>query len=213
MMKAYLFLLSMISLYASAQAETIPVSQFGVEGLNGWESENFVGETRYTLVEQNGVTALKAESRGSASALFKKIRIDLDKTPYLNWAWMVEGQLGNFNEREKTGDDYSARVYVIVDGGFFFWKTKALNYVWSSNQAKGSTWPNAYTANARMIAVESGAENLGQWVSEKRNVRDDLRKHFGKALRYIDAVAVMTDTDNTRGAAMASYKTLFFSSE
>jgi hypothetical protein len=117
------------------------------------------------------------------------------------------------NERQKSGDDYPARVYVIIDGGVFFWNTKALNYVWSGNQPKESSWPNAYTSNARMVAVESGDEKLGQWVSEKRNIREALQAQFGESFRYIDAVAVMTDTDNTKGAAVAYYRALFFSSD
>ncbi|RLA22225.1 MAG: hypothetical protein DRQ61_06865 [Gammaproteobacteria bacterium] len=195
------------------QAETVLVSQFEKEELSGWEEESFAGETQYRLVDLNGEKVLKATSHAAASGLFKKVHIDLERTPYLNWSWRVEGLLSGLDERQKSGDDYPARIYVIVDGGLFFWKTKALNYVWSSNQPKESRWPNAYSSNAQMIAVESGGEKLGRWVSEKRNIRDDLKNWFGETFRYIDAVAVMTDTDNSKGAAVAYYRGLFFSSD
>ncbi|PCJ37741.1 MAG: hypothetical protein COA75_03195 [Cellvibrionales bacterium] len=195
------------------QAETISVSQFDSEGLTGWFEKSFSGKTRYTLIEKNNTRVLMAESKSAASALYKKVRIDLDITPYLNWDWLVTKHLGNINEQRKEGDDYPARVYVIIDGGIFFWKTRALNYVWSSNQAKGTTWPNAYSDNARMLALQSGSANRGEWVSEKRNIRDDFQQLFGEDLRYIDGIAVMTDTDNSQGQALTYYRHLFFSSD
>lgn len=213
MVKTYRVLCSLLLLALPLQAETIALSQFATEGLSGWAEKSFYGQTQYTIVERNGDNVLLAESKNSASALYKKIRIDLEKTPYLNWSWLVVKHLGDINERQKEGDDYPARVYVIISGGVFFWKTRAINYVWSSNQPEGSIWPNAYTDNARMIALESGSAFLGQWRTEKRNIRADLRRQFGEDLRYIDGIAVMSDTDNSHGQALSYYRNLFFSSE
>jgi hypothetical protein len=79
------------------------------------------------------------------------------------------------DERTRAGDDYPARVYVVFSGGAAFWRTRAINYVWSNNQPIKSNWPNAYTKNAQMIAVQSGTEHLGQWVEERRDVLADYR--------------------------------------
>ncbi len=211
--KVYSVLCSLLLLALPLQAETIALSQFATEGLAGWSEKHFYGQTQYTIVERNGDKVLFADSKNSASALYKKLRVDLEKTPYLNWSWLVDKYLGVLNERQKEGDDYPARVYVVISGGVFFWKTRAINYVWSSNQPVGSVWPNAYTENARMIALESGSTFSGQWRTEKRNVRADLRQQFGEDLRYIDGIAVMTDTDNSHGKALSYYRNLFFSSE
>jgi hypothetical protein len=213
MVKTYRVLYGLLLLALPLQAETIALSQFATDGLSGWAEKRFQGQTQYTIVERNGDKVLLADSNNSASALYKEIRIDLEKTPYLNWSWLVVKHLGDINERQKEGDDYPARVYVIISGGVFFWKTRAINYVWSSNQPEGSSWPNAYTANARMIALESGSAFLGQWRTEKRNIRADLRRQFGEDLRYIDGIAVMSDTDNSHGQALSYYRNLFFSSE
>lgn len=211
--KVYSVLCSLLLLALPLQAETIALSQFATEGLAGWSEKRFYGQTQYTIVERNGDKVLFADSKNSASALYKKIRVDLEKTPYLNWSWLVDKHLGALNERQKEGDDYPARVYIVISGGIFFWKTRAINYVWSSNQLVGSVWPNAYTENTRMIALESGDTFSGQWRTEKRNVRADLRQQFGEDLRYIDGIAVMTDTDNSHGKALSYYRNLFFSSE
>lgn len=49
--------------------------------------------------------------------------------PFLqeNWSWRVEKPHSDLDERSKQGDDYAARVYIVVDGGLMFWKTIALN--------------------------------------------------------------------------------------
>lgn len=62
--------------------------------------------------------------------------------------------------------------------GWPSWKTKALSYVWASHEPAGSTWPSAFTANARMIAVQSGSGRVNQLVLEKRNVREDWKQAF-----------------------------------
>lgn len=194
-------------------AAGVTVGNFSQGDLSGWEEESFVGHTDYQLLSEANRTVLQAKTNASASGLFREIDIDLNKTPYLNWSWKVDSIYRGNDERSKQGDDYPARIYVVVSGGLFFWKTRAINYVWSSNQSVGSRWDNAYTGNAKMIAVQSGGDKIGQWVMEKRNVRQDLKRLFGKEIDRIDAVAIMSDSDNTKQHASAWYGDIFFSSD
>ncbi|MEK7323427.1 MAG: DUF3047 domain-containing protein [Pseudomonadota bacterium] len=187
------------------------IDLFNGANLSDWQPKEFTGQTQYSLVSADGRPALLARSRASASGLYREIDIDLTQTPYLHWSWRIDNILGGHDETAKSGDDYPARVYVVVSGGVFFWRTRAVNYVWSSNRPVGSTWPNAYTGNAKMIAVRSGGGELGLWREERRNVRDDLRRLFGEDITRINAVAVMTDSDDTGGAATAYYGDLYFS--
>lgn len=193
--------------------ESIEVGRFSEGDLNGWKVRRFEGETDYTFDKVAGRRALRAKSDGTASGLYRKIEVDLNRTPYLEWSWRVAGVLNGVNERTKSGDDYPARVYVIVSGGLAFWRTRSLIYVWSSNQPKGSTWDNAFTDNARMIALQSGDADVGRWIQEKRDVRADFRRLFGDEVDAIDAVAIMTDTDNSGQSATAWYGDISFASE
>jgi hypothetical protein len=118
--------------------------------------------------------------------------------------------LAGADERTRAGDDYPARVYVVFTGGLAFWRTRAINYVWSNNQPIDSSWRNAFTGNARMIAVESGSERVGEWIEEHRDVRADYRSLFGAEPGNVDAVAIMTDTDNTGAVATAWYGDIWF---
>lgn len=194
-------------------ADVVRLGAFSAGALDGWTEKRFAGSTEYSLAEDEGRRVLRAVSHMSASALYKHRRIDLAETPYLRWSWKVENTLGQLEETRKAGDDYPARVYVIVSSGLFAWRTHAVNYVWASNQPQGATWPNAYTANAGMIALRSGDAQIGRWLSEQRNVREDFRRVHGLDVRWLDAVALMTDTDNTGKTAVAYYGDIYFSSE
>lgn len=192
-------------------ADQVPILR--AADLTGWESKEFAGETRYEQVTLDGNPVIRAQAHGAASGRFLEVEVDLTKTPYLNWRWRVENKLAGNDERSKGGDDYPARVYVVKSGGLVFWRTKAVNYVWSSQQAAGSHWPNAFTSNAQMLAVRGTESPAGQWQTEKRNVREDFKLLFGEDIDRIDAVAFMTDTDNTGQDASAYYAEIFFSSD
>ena len=203
----------LLTLALPALTDSVAVGRFSEGDLSGWQAKSFAGDTRYELREDSGRIALNARSDNSASGLYREISIDLQRTPYLRWSWKVENLLKPGNERSKGGDDYPARIYVVFSGGLLFWRTHAINYVWSSNQAVGSEWPNAFTGNAKMIAVRSGAVKLRQWLSETRDVRADYRRLFKAEPGKITAVALMTDTDNTGLQAEAWYGDIWFDSE
>lgn len=207
----------MLSLMAVAglalAADRVLVGNFAAGSLAGWHSKSFKGETRYRFQTDAGRTALHAVSAASASGLYYEHRIDLTRTPVLHWSWKVDNVLRDVDEHRKSGDDYAARVYVIVSGGLLFWNTRTLVYVWSNNQPVGSHWANPFTDHARHIAVESGPAKTGRWLAEQRNVRRDWQQVFGTAIDHLDAVAIMTDTDNSGQRASAWYGDIWFGAD
>ncbi|MCG8316377.1 MAG: DUF3047 domain-containing protein [Pseudomonadales bacterium] len=213
-----------IALLATSAPSTadnqIMIADFMNSNLVGWKSKVFKNTTEYTPVKEDGFPALHALSIASASGLYKDQTIDLTKTPYLNWRWKIKEPLKDLNERTKPGDDYVARVYVVIDGGWQIWKTKALNYVWSSNQRKGTLWDNAFAGSAaKMLAVRGKEDTPGKWYAEKRHVIDDLKMAFISSdsnksewdNNQIDIIAIMTDTDNSGLQAEAWYGAIYFS--
>lgn len=201
----------LLPLTAWAANNRIDIARFSQGDLSGWQRKVFSGETAYTLRETEGKTALFAQSQSSASGLFREVSIDLNKTPVLYWTWKIDTTLTGNDERTKAGDDYPARIYVVFSGGTMFWRTRAINYVWSNQQPIDSSWRNAFTSNAGMIAVQSGTDHIGRWMMQSRDVRADYRRLFGEEPGRVDAVAIMTDTDNTGAAATAWYGDIWFS--
>lgn len=193
----------------AATNESVSVGEFSVMDLTGWKEKSFNGNTKYQIIDKQDEVYLQASADMSASAYYKKIKVDLTKTPYLNWSWRIDKSLTELNEQTKQGDDYAARIYVIVKLGLAPWKTKALNYVWSSSDGERS-WPNAYTDKAIMVPMRSRNDNNGQWQMERVNVKKDFMRYFGIEIDKIDGVAIMTDTDDSKLSAVARYGDIFF---
>ncbi len=214
-MKHFFAIAALVSATTTVHAAEvrIDVGRFSQNDLSGWEKQVFAKETRYQLASEPSGTALHAESDGTASGLVHRDKIDLAQTPYLHWSWKVDNILHGNDEHSRGGDDYPVRIYVIFSGGIFFWRTRAIDYVWSSQQSVGARWPNAFSSQTRMIAVDSGTALLGQWVNHSRNIREDYRQLFGEEISSVDVVAIMSDTDNTGQKASAQYGDIWFSSQ
>ncbi len=203
-------LYSASTLAGSSERQTI--SSFKETGLVGWEEKSFKGNTSYQVIELKGMKVLRADSQASASGLYKTQQINLKETPYLNWGWRIENRIDSGDETTKSGDDYAARVYLIIGGGWQFWKTRAVSYVWANAAVKGSVWDNAFAEKSvKMFALRSADDTTKKWLTEKRNVYEDLEKVFGEEINTIDAIAIMTDTDNSKSRARAYYTDIYFS--
>ncbi len=198
----------------AASPRTLPVGAASADGILAWQPEKFVGETRYALDPDAGRPAVRADSSASASGLVREIDVDLEATPVLRWSWKIGNLLEGVDETVRSGDDYPARVYVVFsDGRWWDPRPLSLSYVWSSTQARGSSWPNAYTDRVVMVALRDATDAVGTWVEERRNVRDDIRRLFGEEVRTLRAVAIMTDTDDSGQRATAWYGDIAFVAE
>ncbi len=188
------------------------LSDFADDTLSGWEGKSFEGETDYRIVDDATGKVLRAESHGTASGLAYTIEYEPAEYPFISWRWKISNVIAKGDSRTKSGDDYAARVYVLFPH-WFFPKTKTLNYIWANQLPKEAIQKNAFTSNAMMIAVESGAGKVGEWVSVRRNIVEDYRRAFGAEPPQVGAVAIMTDTDNTGEAATAWYDDFVISKE
>ncbi len=195
--------------------EKIEIARFSNGELDDWEEKSFKGSTRYRIrTDDDKGQVLHAQSNAAASAIGRRVQIDLTKTPYLNWHWIINNRLEGINEAARSGDDFAARVYVVKTAGVFGRNSKALNYVWSSNKPQGSVWSNPFKPkNSKMIAVRGIEHAPGQWASERRNIAEDFIRLYGTKVNLVDLVVIMTDTDNSGLSASASYGDIFFSSQ
>nr|CDQ34993.1 hypothetical protein BN993_04461 [Virgibacillus halodenitrificans] len=184
---------------------------FSARDMAAWETRSFEGQTRYAVVRDNGVEVLQANARGQASAKYLEREIDLDETPYLHWCWKVDARYTGLDERTQAGDDYPARLYVARKTGLLPWQVQSVNYVWSSNQAADSRWPNAFTDRAMLLALQGEQSAVGEWRAEVRDVSADYQALFGEDVSEIDGVALMSDGDNAGGDATAWYYGVGFS--
>ncbi len=175
-----------------------------------WREEKFFTKpTRYEVATENGAPVLHATSSSAHAGLVRAIDVIAPTQAKLTWRWKIRAPLtGNTRERERTGDDYAARVFVVFETSVNPLRTRAINYVWAAHEPVGTTYPSPYTKSVGMVVVRSGAAEAGRWHEESRDVIADYRRHFGEPPKRISAVAVLVDTDNTGREAEAWFAAL-----
>jgi len=228
-MKQKIFLLILIPLMLAGAvvvgAEQNVLYRINFDSLTDWEPLTFPKiktHSKYSLVSEGNKSILKAESRASASAIVYRRTFNIYENPRLHWRWKVNQLSDRGNPKEKAGDDYPIRVYVMfqydpasasLSERFIYSASKAiygkypphstLNYVWTGTKIPDRFIRSPYTDKAYMVVLERGKEKAGQWVEESVNVPEDYRKAFGKEPPAVAGIAVMSDSDNTGAAAEA----------
>jgi len=182
------------------------------DALDEWQEKIFKGRVLYSVKANRGDSYLAAYSDDTASGIFYKIRFDPKQLPMISWKWKVlkfpkKGKLGSKSGGWIEQDDYAARLYVIFPK-LSFNLTKSLEYVWDKSLSVGTIKESPYSKNIKIIIIESGSKSINKWVEEKRNIYEDYKEAFGREPGKVGAIAIMTDTDNTRSTAEAHYDEL-----
>ena len=134
-----------------------------------------------------------------------RIKIDLNKTPFINITWKIEKDIPGIDETAKKGHDFAARVFVIKKTGATALSNRAVNYVFSSNQDVGSNSPSPYTKKSVDNVLATTKTNLNEWVTVKANVKKDFKKFHNLDVNELDGIAIMSDTDNSKQKSCLLY--------
>ena len=201
---------------SSVCAEKLMVFEFTEEELNLLNVRKVRGadaKTLYSIGNNENGSYLKAVAENAASGVGKEIKINLDKTPFINITWKIEKDLRGIKENTKKGHDFAARVFVIKKTGATPLSNRAINYVFSSNSNVGETWPSPYTKKSIDSVLASTKSNLNEWVTVRANVKEDFKKFHDLDVEELSGIAIMADTDNSKLTAVSYYQNIFFSSE
>ena len=170
-------------------------------------------KTIYTVGTNENGNYLKSVADNAASGLGKEIKIDLNKTPYINITWKIEKDLFGIKENTKKGHDFAARVFVIKKTGATPLSNRAINYVFSSNNEVGKNFPSPYTKKSIDSVLASTKNNLNEWITVKANVKDDFKRLHDLNIKELDGLAIMSDTDNSKMKSIAYFQNIYFSSQ
>ena len=215
MPKIFYFFISILLLINFAYAENVKVFEFTEKELSELKIRKVRGadnKTVYTAGSNENGNFFKAVADNAASGLGKEVKIDLNKTPFINITWKIEQDLKGIKEDTKKGHDFAARVFAVKKTGATPLSNRAVNYVFSSNSEIGENWPSPYTKKSIDNVLASTKENLNVWVTVKANVKDDFKKFHDLDIDELDGLAIMSDTDNSKKKSVAYYQNIFFSS-
>ena len=200
----------------NSNAEIVKIFEFTDLEISNLEVRKVRGadnKTDYSIGSNDNGNYLKAIANNAASGLGKKIKIDLNKTPFINITWKIEKDLLGIKENTKKGHDFAARVFVIKKTGATLLSNRAINYVFSSNSEVGFNSPSPYTKKSIDNVLSSTKNDLNKWVTVKANVKKDFKKFHALDVNQLDGLAIMSDTDNSKMKSIAYYQNIFFSAD
>ena len=222
----FICLFTLISFQLAAENQQMLLGDFSLQIKaipKSWQPLTFNSieeHTSYTLVNDQNIKVVKAESNESASGLTKKIRFNPKEYPYLSWRWKVNKAIPGTDVTSKSGDDYAARIYVMFKydlkdlpedeqsriSWYKFFNGKlpplaTLNYIWANKMAVGRIVSSPYTNRVKMVILKNKESALQEWHVEERNIYEDYKNAFGEEPKDVISVAIMTDTDNTSAMA------------
>ena len=217
-----MFRLSIISFFifslllSFSHAEKVKVFEFTnseLENLKVRKVRGAKNKTEYSVGNNENGSFLKAIANNSASGLGKEMKINLNKTPFLNITWKVEKDIKGIDETSKKGHDYAARVFVVKKTGATPLSNKAMNYVFSSNEDVNTFHPSPYTKKSIDYVLATTKDNFNEWVTVKANVKEHFKKFHKLDLDEINGLAIMADTDNSKLSSIAYFQNIYFSAE
>ena len=215
MLKIILFLISIFFTPNFVLADLVKVFDFSEQELSELEVRKVRGadnKTLYSVDSNEKGNFLKAVADNAASGLGKEIKINLNKTPFINITWKIEKDLKGIKENTKKGHDYAARVFAIKKTGATPLSNRAINYVFSSNSEVGENRPSPYTKKSIDYVLASTMDGLNEWVTVKANVKDDFKRFHNLDVNELDGLAIMADTDNSKTKSISYFQNIYFSS-
>jgi hypothetical protein len=114
------------------------------------------------------------------------------------------------NACRKSTDDEAAQVYVAWLRTPESVRSRIIGYVWDSTAPPGTICKSEKMSTVTYVVLRSGADELGQWITERRNVVEDFRTIYGEAPESPSAILLSIDSDDTNSSADALIGPILF---
>lgn len=180
----------------------VPVGTKGIPP--GWSKQDW-GSPRYdfAVVEQDGQRVLHLRSAGDSSNINRDIRgqVRLAETPILEWTWKVTVLPRGADARRAATDDEAAQIYVVWPRFPQALRSQLIGYIWDSTAPVGSVFKSQRTGTVTYVVVRSGPADLGKWLTERRDVREDFKRIYGEEPEDPGGIAIGIDSDDVKGTA------------
>jgi len=186
----------------------------GTKGIpTGWTGQGW-GFPDYdmTIVADEEHRSLHMKSDDDSSTINKKltIKIDLQRTPILQWQWKVVELPPGGDSRQENKLDQAAQIYVAWPRFPRAFRSRVIGYVWDTTAPVGTQVTNPRASIVTYIVVRSGDAELGKWITEQRNVREDYKRLFGEEPFEPGYISLSIDSNDTESRAEAFIGPLFF---
>lgn len=171
-----------------------------------WKGQNW-GSPAYdfAVVDNDGQNVLHMRSQNEGSTIVKDIRgkVNLESTPVLEWRWKATVLPKGGNSCRKATDDQAAQIFVVWPRFPEAVRSRIIGYVWDTTVKAGTICASEKTRTVTYVVVRSGDADLGKWLTEHRNLREDFKKIYGEEPENPAAISLAIDANDTKSAAEA----------
>lgn len=174
----------------------------------GWQLKERSGRADFSLVQTDGLHALRLQSSDTSFSFQKQVKVDLGACPILSWKWKVtklpEG--GDFR-RSKT-DDQAAQLFVAFN------HSQIIDYIWDTSAPAGLTGDAIAlpTMSIKVVVVRSSNAETGKWLTEDRDVSEDYRRLFHKTGNPppVSGLRLQINSQHTKSSAESYFADIEF---
>lgn len=169
-------------------------------------------DTEWKLVPMDDEVVISATGEGSSSGLARWVEIDTATCPGIAWSWRVDALPEQADLARRDREDVAASLFLAFGDPGSLSSPKpvpTIRYVWATAaNPVGEVIDSPYfPGKLRSIVVRSGSDDLGTWLTEQRNLREDYRLAFGELPPVpIQAFALYTDNDHLEEPVQAYYR-------
>lgn len=152
-------------------------------------------EATAKVVSVEGHRVLYLRSADSGFIVGAERQVDVSRFRRVSWRWKAETLPTGASFRQSSTNDQALQLLFGFDGG------KIVGYIWDSTEKPGDTGSGlSWRKDVRVIVVRAGAEHLGEWLEERRNLYDDYRRLFGEVPAQLVGVAIQSNSQHTDSA-------------
>jgi DUF3047 family protein len=183
---------------------------------NDWRYLGFPGRQAAEF-RTGGAHTIVVRAASAVGVLWHPIPAMLSAASFAQWRWRVMAGVGPTDLTKNGGDDRALAIYFVFADGRESVRTEDLKqllqrgegyllmYVWGDSVSPGTILPFPYfDGRGRTIIKRAANTPLGVWLKETADVRGDFQKAFGRLPGRLVAVAVSSDSDDTRGLNIAA---------
>lgn len=169
---------------------------------SGWRHRRFWTRApmQMSFAEKDGVNALRAATKDSASMLFRHVDVDVGTYPFLVWRWYIEQPIeAAADERTRAGDDHPARLFLAFRTATG--DSRRMEIIWGDKLHAGDY---KFIGGFPHYVADGGDENTRRWRAEAVDLRA-ITKHIwpdGQPMHLVD-IAVFCDSDDTHTESVA----------
>jgi Protein of unknown function (DUF3047) len=205
-----------LTIGGSAHGEAVT---FGPDlAASGWRVVTFPGVAPAGF-KASGAGAIEVTADAAAGLLWRAVKEQQLSVTQAQWSWQVEECVPPTDLTRRGKDDRALAVYFIFGAGADRTKgamallsspsVKTLVYVFGGDKPRGSVLPSPHMGErGRFVVLRPADAPQRQWLSENVDLVSDHVRAFGQKPSSLLAVAISSDSDDTRGRNRARLRDL-----